>query len=89
MKLSRGDKQDHVDDSYSNSIADIRGRIRSWLHNAHLAISQATRETFDVFAKCSKSARNHFRARSPRILNLMRSTAARFGGKTHARIVAR
>jgi hypothetical protein len=84
-----GRQQDNVDDSYSNFIADIHGRIRSWLRNAHLAISQATRETLDVFAKCSKCARNHFRARSPRILNLMRSTEARFGGKTHARIGAR
>jgi hypothetical protein len=84
MKLSRGDNAgrqwDHDYASCSNSLADLHRRIRSWIRNACLALTQAPRAPLDVFAVYCRIARHHVRARPSRILSLPPDIEARCSG---------
>ena len=84
MKLSRGDNAgrqwDHDYASCSNSLADLHCRIRSWIRNACMALTQAPRAPLDVFAVYCRIARHHVRACPSRILNLRPDIEARCSG---------
>jgi hypothetical protein len=58
--------------SYSNSLADVRRRIRSWIRNARQALTQAPHAPLDVFAVRCGIARHHVRACPSRVLRFNR-----------------
>ena len=68
-EISAGYQRNHAYACYSNSLADLRRRIRLWVRNARPALTQAPFATLDVFALLRGIALQHVRARPPRVLD--------------------
>jgi len=83
-----GRQRDHVYASYSNSLTDLRRRIRSWIRNSCLAFVQASLTAPDVFALYCEVAFYDVRACPPGILNLRPGIEARCNGWMSVRVMA-
>jgi hypothetical protein len=90
-EIGEGRQRDHAYDSasYSNSIADIRRRIRCWIRSAYLALAQTSRAALDVLAVHRWIARYHVRACAACLLSFAAHIEATRDRRASARAMMR